>query len=312
MQLLDEALQAARRGGDSWEIAMKLWRLGDATAWQNADRAEALYAESLSRLRHLGDRGLMGWVLISMGDLARRRGNYDEAATLLEEALAHTTAGGHSMGIAEALHGLGSMALDSGDYGRAAALLDEGLVRSREAGHRPNFAKELCMRGQVALAQDDVAHATALAEEGLDLARSIDDKPGMGLALHLLGRIAQRHGDLARASRLLAESLLARHDAASYDVPETLEGLASLATARAAQEADGQRHAIRAARLWGAAAAARDALSIPMRPIDQETSSREMSTARTQLGEAAWAAAWAEGQAMSLEQAIANALQEDT
>jgi hypothetical protein len=45
-------------------------------------------------------------------------------------------------------------------------------------------------------------------------------------------------------------------------------------------------------------------------PVDKDDYERDVALARAQLGEEAFAAAWAEGQAMSLEEAIAYALGE--
>jgi hypothetical protein len=47
-----------------------------------------------------------------------------------------------------------------------------------------------------------------------------------------------------------------------------------------------------------------------MHPVDLDDYERDVALARAQLGEAAFTAACAEGQAMSLEQAIAYALEE--
>jgi non-specific serine/threonine protein kinase len=45
-----------------------------------------------------------------------------------------------------------------------------------------------------------------------------------------------------------------------------------------------------------------------MEPVDRDAHERRLAALRTALGEAAFAAAWAEGQAMPLEQVIAAAL----
>lgn len=63
-------------------------------------------------------------------------------------------------------------------------------------------------------------------------------------------------------------------------------------------------------RLLGAAAAARDVVGIPLSPGDYVEYARDVATLRDQLGEEAFDAAWAEGRAMTLEQAIASALKE--
>ena len=65
----------------------------------------------------------------------------------------------------------------------------------------------------------------------------------------------------------------------------------------------------RAARLFGAAHALRESVGIPLRPIARPEYERDVAAVRTRLDEASWQAAWAEGQAMTLEQAIAYALE---
>ena len=64
-----------------------------------------------------------------------------------------------------------------------------------------------------------------------------------------------------------------------------------------------------AARVLGAAAALRDEIGVPLPPGDRDAYERDLAAVRTALGEAALVAAWAEGRAMSLEQAIAYVLE---
>jgi hypothetical protein len=61
----------------------------------------------------------------------------------------------------------------------------------------------------------------------------------------------------------------------------------------------------RAVRLWGAAEALYDS-------IGKHTDYYDRAAARAQLDDATFAAAWAEGRAMTVEQAIAYALADDT
>ena len=72
----------------------------------------------------------------------------------------------------------------------------------------------------------------------------------------------------------------------------------------------GTLDARRAALLFGAAATLRATLGAPLPPIDRPVYDRHLAAARTRLGEAGWAAAWAEGRNMSLDQALAYALEQ--
>jgi hypothetical protein len=65
----------------------------------------------------------------------------------------------------------------------------------------------------------------------------------------------------------------------------------------------------RAARLLGAAHAMREAIGAPHWPSERAAYDADVDVAREGLGDRAFAAAWAQGWAMSLEQAIAYALE---
>jgi class 3 adenylate cyclase len=80
-----------------------------------------------------------------------------------------------------------------------------------------------------------------------------------------------------------------------------LEGRASLAGAQG--ELD------RAVRLFAAAAALRDAFGAPRPPADRAEFERQVASTGAQLGHQAFASSWAEGRSMSLEQAVAYALE---
>jgi hypothetical protein len=82
-----------------------------------------------------------------------------------------------------------------------------------------------------------------------------------------------------------------------------LEGLAALAAAQAQPE--------RAARLFGTAEGLREAMGAPLPPAERAEHDRSVAAVRTTLGEEAFAAAWAEGRAMSRDQAVAFALTEE-
>ena len=127
--------------------------------------------------------------------------------------------------------------------------------------------------------------------------------------------MALAEGDTAAARARLTEALTVLRDGGQvWGIPSRLQELAWVAQAQGQPE--------RAARLWGAGAAQYQALLGRPVPAAQRLSSdaltlglptttREQAAEaiRVQLGEAGYAAAWAEGQAMPLEQAIAYALE---
>jgi DNA-binding SARP family transcriptional activator len=96
------------------------------------------------------------------------------------------------------------------------------------------------------------------------------------------------------------------------DILESLEGLAGLAVAEEYSH-DGRRSAaLSAVRLLGVVAATRGMLGIPLPPGNRAAYEHDVAAVRDQLDSATWQAPWAEGQALTLEQAIAEALTEGT
>jgi hypothetical protein len=65
-----------------------------------------------------------------------------------------------------------------------------------------------------------------------------------------------------------------------------------------------------AARLRGAASAVREAQGWPLPSVARADYDRDVAAVRAQFGEMAFAAAWAEGRALSQEEAVALALQD--
>ena len=117
-----------------------------------------------------------------------------------------------------------------------------------------------------------------------------------------LGHVALAQGDVGRATQLFVEALhLHRAQKNQLGMAECLAGLAGVAGAEA--------QPARAARLFGVAAAVREALGARVWPAEQADYERNLQRTRAQVDAAAWEAAWAEGRAMSLEQAIAYALE---
>ena len=68
---------------------------------------------------------------------------------------------------------------------------------------------------------------------------------------------------------------------------------------------------LRAARLFGAAEGLRQAMGALLPPVHRAEHDRSVAAVRTALGEGAFAAAWAEGRAMSLDEVVALVLAEE-
>jgi hypothetical protein len=114
--------------------------------------------------------------------------------------------------------------------------------------------------------------------------------------------VALAQDDPLLAQAHFAESLaVARESGDQQRIAEALVGMAGCAAA--------QGQPLRALRLAGAGAALRARDGHPLSADEQEALTSRLAPAREALPDDAQAAAWAEGQALSLEEAIAYALE---
>jgi hypothetical protein len=159
----------------------------------------------------------------------------------------------------------------------------------------------MAMQGLVAQNQGDAAPARRLFLESLAIGRARGDRLTMIVALLGLIDLAINRGDYVRARERLHEYLtvsLQLHDLIS--ISWGLEHMARLATA--------EHQAARALRLAGAAAIFRRETGTLHSDAERARLEQRLAAARRRLTQEDAAAAWTEGQAMSLEQIIAYAL----
>jgi predicted ATPase/DNA-binding SARP family transcriptional activator len=300
--LYEESLSLFRELGDRHGIASLLHHLGRVVRDQgDFDAARAYYEENLAIFRELGNRQNVAWALYHLGNVAAQQGNYEAAYAYQNEGLAIFRELGNRQGAAWVLHDLADAANVQGARDVARALYEESLSLFRELGNKLGVALTLHYSGDVIGAQGDFETAEALQEESLALQRELENGLGVSWALISLGRLALERGDPAAARAFYEESL--RIEQALDDrrgAARSLEGLA--ATSLAQDDLD------RAMRLWGAAQALRERFRAPLLPKDRAWYDRLLERMGTLRGDAAFEAAWNEGQDMTLEQAVSLVL----
>jgi predicted ATPase/DNA-binding CsgD family transcriptional regulator len=309
---------------------------------QEHDNLRAAISWSLER-SNLQDAARLGWALWLFWWI---RGHFAEGRRSMEQALsAEGDAAMPASARAQALFVAGTMACGQGDYRSAEPLLDESAALFRELGDRRGVAYALGSAAVLAITQEryergivyseeaadlflevgdkwgaapmlgcsavgwlnlgDHGRAKSLAERGLALCREMGDKHGTSIALSTLAGVAQAERDYERARDLFEERLAVSAELGNdADVVHSLEGLASVAGA--------EDSIVRAARLWGAAEALLEKIEAVYTYVPDRSLHRSRVTARSQIEEAAWEAAWAEGRAMSPEQATEYALEQQS
>jgi predicted ATPase/DNA-binding CsgD family transcriptional regulator len=267
---------AALRAEVVFGAGIHTWLAGDLVA------ARALFEESLSLWRTAGDESGVAYALENVGEAAWQLGDYSTARAALEESVRIFRHLGDVQGLPWPLATLGLALHEQGDSAAGRALLEESAALLRSAGERFGLAQTLQFLGVVADDQGRRGDAWAHFEEALTVQRDLGDRMGTILTLECLAALA----------------------AAPLDAPDgQAEGRLPLA--------QGTASARRAARLAGAASAQRDLVGAGFFPSLMVRLKRRLAPVRRALGEAALAAAWAEGRALTLEEALATALAPD-
>ena len=238
--------------------------------------------------------------LAATATFALRLGDYDRARTRRTQTLEASRALGDDQLTAQTLLDLGSVASVTGDSARAAALFTESLALARRIGDARTEARALNQLGEIARHSGDDTGAAAHYEASLRVWRTLGEKERIAMALHNLGPVAHRRGDVARAIEALTESIgLSWELRHAHGAAICLFAIAGVVAVRG--------RAADAARLLGAADALRAAIGVRWEPVDRAEYERSVAAASARLDALAFAAARAEGTAMTLGTAVACA-----
>jgi predicted ATPase/class 3 adenylate cyclase/Tfp pilus assembly protein PilF len=300
--LHETALGLWRQVGDRLGIAASLTNLGIIQRiYGDYERSSALHEQALSLWREIDDEGGISSSLHELGWLALNRGDYDEAENLLTQSLEMSRRFGEPSALGTVLETLGILAFYMEDYDRAANLYRESMDLWRELNDSRMIAHALANIGEAKHHQGDLDGAETLYQESLALFRELGERRGTAFALFQLGRLALMRNDANEAVARFMESLALRQQIGEKPaVIETLEGLAGTACAR-----DQPSHGVR---LFAAAEALRLAIDAPLAASYSEERERYLALARQSLGDTLFAREWTQGEMLSLDQAIAEAM----
>jgi predicted ATPase/DNA-binding CsgD family transcriptional regulator len=273
-----------------------------ASEQRDIDKVQAAAEEGLK----LSDEAGIGGVILAsfknlLGEAAWRRGDYERAAELVEEGLVLHREARNTRGVAWSVCSLAAVSSDRGDYERAKELYEEGIALARKMGGALPLGDLLIALGYEYLLEGDHVRATALNEEAAELYRKRGSKGGLRYALDILGWAALVREDHEQAKALHEEKLVLCKEIGDKVIgSSSVEGLACYAASRG--------EAQRAARLFGAAQALYEAAGYHQSPRDRALGEPYLAAARSMLSDAEWEVAFAEGQAMSFEEAVEYAL----
>ncbi len=336
--LLEHSIELGSRSGDQWSV-LNSHKMLTVLCWVTGDDVAA--TEDMETLRVLSTRleadyflawyhGLRGMFLARRGDLADAQshlrqsielcdgigepitgsmarawlwaiditqGEYErseaECTALLQRS--HATGGG--LAVADLLADLGQIAIGRGDLLQAIDLLARNYEASREHGVPYFVVLPAIVEASAHRRLGALAEASALLDDIAGLAAVFDNQ-------WMLARIELERGLLAQQADQL--DVAARHVNGALssfvrmghrpDVAATLDVLGSLARTA---ESDAE-----AVRCFAAAAALRNLLGIVALPTDAAAILAECGQLKATLGDDLFATYWAEGDALSMDDAV--------
>jgi predicted ATPase/class 3 adenylate cyclase len=290
---------------DEGEVGMRLirslWRFwhfhGDLTAGRRwADQVLALPSAT-------GRTAVRARALIGAGSLAYWQKDGPAVVAAYEGALSIFRELGDPTGIAEGTYNLAFVPLISGDIDRAEDMFRASRAAFEEVGDQGGVAESLFGLSVASRLRGDFVAARRAAEESLRLHRELGDTFGMTGARYAIGRAAAESGDLEVARQQFLHTLdTAEQMWDRTGISLSLDNLASHENARGKSR--------RAMRLGGASEAIKEAVGGEA-PPELLLLPNLRAEARRHLSPDEIDAAWDEGRAMSLEQALAYAREED-
>jgi tetratricopeptide (TPR) repeat protein len=283
-------------------IQAGFYSMAGSVAWchRDSDLASERHEKALAAYRAVGDQANEAWTLNNLAVQEYVRGHYEGAIELAEEAARLARRMGDNLRLAPILGNLGCYYAYQDDLDRAESVTSEALALYRL--NEDSVYPPLLILSFIALRREQLEQASAYAAEVLDAARQAGIVEFQALAW-------MTHGHIRRQGRRYTEAIAAYRESLTIlrnrtDQENQLETLAGLAVSLAEQDSKTMGVA-----LLSTVDAQRELSGIPSLRHEQEVVEATLGGLRGELDEATFAAAWARGREMTLEQAIALALE---
>ena len=296
----EQSLQLAQIVSDKQSEALSLSFLGVFIIRGNMEEGVHFLEQSLALYRALDDKlgqaTTLVWLSFDYGDLER-------ALAFAKESLALHRELGNLIGIANASMELALLSIWSGDTSSPVPWLEETLSISRQLGDQGTEEEALVTSGTLAYWQCNYQQAIAHFEEASRLSEKIGDRfQNLWIGIRM-AHAYLRQGDIQHAHTLFVEGVKnAQKTNIMIALVYASEGLASLNV--------NQERPERAARLFAWADTMREKIGDHRPPIEQASVERDLEVIHSQLNDSEFVRLTAEGQRLTIEEAVALALQE--
>ena len=332
----EESLGVYKKISNEWGMGECLHCIAHIEEVQgNSEKAHALYNQSLEELQPIGDRFSLFHPVGDTALIALNKGELNTAKTILEDSIQAFEELKNLEWTSISINRLTEVLYEQGEYENARKVNQRNLDVQRETNNLDQLSWSIELKGRIELAEGNLASAHQLLDEALAISEKTNNQFSVGFLQTALGLIDCYEGNYARGKETIeigiekvrkeyaskASALLTYRSyalwlekdvpgaARSYRdtlqelrdnfyfirIPECLEGLGKIAVA--------QNQLEHGARLFGAAEAMREKMGTPIPPIQRgeyEAHARSLETA--------FALSWSHGRAMTIDEAIALAL----
>jgi predicted ATPase/transcriptional regulator with XRE-family HTH domain len=285
-------------------LAEALNYLGMVVLWgnQDNDRAQSHFEHSFKLYQKLRDQRGMAFTMLNLGKVAVDRNENASALSLFEQSLDGFRQLGDVWGIGRSSMRLGELFLKEGNYEKALFFIKQYLAICEELHFRQGITFALMLLGDLYRYQGDYDQAEQFYKKSLAISREHSLNDGQANAFFSLGYVALHRTDYLLAKRYFKDA---------YIIGRTIQekGAAIDCLSMFAAISAGMNQFERSARLYGASQALMEVSNFPDMSYDRVEANNLIQIAHEQLGDASFKALATEGRAMTLEEALAFALE---
>jgi tetratricopeptide (TPR) repeat protein len=296
---LHESEALCRALNDTAGLARVFRDLGMCAMYSTQDLAGSrlLFEKSLAFCRQINDTHLLIQTLLRYGDAAYAQGDDEQVESIAKECIALAPKINDLHAVAYGTRLLGQIASDRNDYETARVLYEKSLVLFQNIANKSESGFAIAYLGFMFHAQEQYEQAATCYADALKIVQKINTEWITG-PLEGLGYTALHQQHWQEASTYFLKSLAVCRERERFrGIASPLAGLAGVA--------EGQGRLGRAAQLLGVAETSQK----PLVKVFKREYERIYAFVHSALGEEAFEAAAAKGREMSLDEAIAFALE---
>jgi predicted ATPase/DNA-binding XRE family transcriptional regulator len=299
--LLEESRTIGLELGEAGKLSLGWTCMLIGQTWMHQDSARAIheFEQSFLLLREAGEPWRLAIAFLVRGWLAGNQGELVQAREWFSQSLAILQNMGDTWTSALPTQSLGWVFYCLGDYATAYDHLEKALAMFHIIGDKNDLVGALAPLGAIALLKGDTEQAILYFDECLAITREFMNKASIASGLCDLGVAVGHLGDVPRSAALLREGLeLSQEIGNAYLIAACFTGLAGI-----------QRQPRRAAQILAAAHRTFEQSGQFIEPLYRVEYERAANKIHEVLDAQDFAKFSEEGQAMTIEQAVALALE---